>query len=365
MRGDGRVFQPTKDRKPLGVWYYEIHFEGRRKRGRGYRTRAEALAALKQERKRKARGEFVSPEVERLTVGEILDAYLEDLRSRGAKSVASVACRINRLKEAMGFRRALDLRTGDVEEYRKARVSAGLDKATVDREIEVARAAFRSALKRERLPKIPYFPMFGTDNVRSGFYTPEQTEAIIAAMPDDATKEIVRFVSLSGWRIGEVLPLRWESVDVKARQVHLGTTKNGRPRTLTLTGELLNLIERRWRAREYRKARGSALSAYVFHRRGGRPVSYSGYRRAFVKASADAGIAGRWTHDFRRSVARDLRRLGISETVCMSVTGHETPSMFRRYAGIIDPREQEAALAAREVLLADEKTERSVSPFGR
>jgi integrase len=270
---------------------------------------------------------------------------------------------VNRLKESLGFRRAVDLRTGDVEDYRKERVSAGLDKATVDREVEVARAAFRLALKRERLPKIPFFPMFGTDNVRSGFYTSEQTEAIFAAMPDEATREIVRFVSLTGWRIGEVLPLRWEAVDVKARQVHLGTSKNGRPRTLALTGELLSLIERRWRAREYRTRRGSALSAYVFHRRGGRPVSYSGYRRAFVKACAGTGVAGRWTHDFRRSVARDLGRLGVSETVCMSVTGHETPSMFRRYAGIIDPREQEAALTAREALLIEEKE--NIAPFGR
>ncbi|MGH9388765.1 MAG: tyrosine-type recombinase/integrase, partial [Vicinamibacteria bacterium] len=244
-RGDGRVFQPRKDGKALGVWYYEIHFDGRRKRGRGYRTRAEALAALKEERKRKSRGEFVPSEIERLTVAEILDAYLEDLRSRGAKSVASVVCRVNRLKEALGFRRAVDLRAADVEEYRKARVSAGLNKATVDREVEVARAAFRVALKRERLPKVPFFPMFGADNVRSGFYTSEQTDAIVAAMPDQATKEIVRFVSLTGWRIGEVLPLRWESVDAKTRQLHLGTTKNGRPRTLALTGELLNLIERR------------------------------------------------------------------------------------------------------------------------
>jgi hypothetical protein len=49
----------------------------------------------------------------------------------------------------------------------------------------------------------------------------------------------------------------------------------------------------------------------------------------------------------------------------MSVTGHETPSMFRRYAGIIDPKEQEAALAAREVLLAEEKAQSNVAPFTR
>jgi integrase len=211
-------------------------------------------------------------------------------------------------------------------------------------------------LKREQLPKIPHFPMFGADNVRQGFFDSEQTEAIVRSMPDEVCREIVRFVSLTGWRIGEVLALRWESVDVKTGQVRLGVTKNGRPRALALTGDLLDLIERRWRAREYRTRLGSALSTFVFHRRRGRPISYSAYRAAFVQACAAAGVADRTTHDFRRTVARDLRRLGVDETTCMSITGHVSPIMFRRYAGIIDPSEQQAALAAREALLERERS---------
>src|SRR6185436_20399328 len=98
--------------------------------------------------------------------------------------------------------------------------------------------------------------------VRQGFFDSEQTEAIVRSISDEVCREIVRFVSLTGWRIGEVLALRWESVDMKARQVRLGVTKNGRPRTLALTGGLLDLIERRWRAREYQTRVGSALSTF-------------------------------------------------------------------------------------------------------
>jgi integrase len=340
----------------LAVWYAEIFFDGKRKRLRGFRTRRAAEDALKQERKRKARGEFVPPESERLTVGDVLDSYLVDLKDRGKKSIPSTACRVKRLNEAIGYCRAMDLRTAHLDDYRKERIAAGVDRATVDREIEVARAAFRVALKRERLPKIPYFPMYGADNVRQGFFAAEQTEAIIKALPDEALREIVRFVSLTGWRIAEVLGLRWESVDVKSREIRLGVTKNGRPRTLALTGVLLNLIERRWRTREYRTHATSALSAFVFHRRRGRPVSYSAYRKAFLVACSVARVPNLTTHDFRRTVARDLRRLGVDETTCMSVTGHVSPIMFRRYSGIIDSSEQVAALAAREALLERERS---------
>ena len=46
--------------------------------------------------------------------------------------------------------------------------------------------------------------------------------------------------------------------------------------------------------------------------------------------------------DTRRSVARDLRRAGVSEADAMRVTGHRTPSMFRRYSITTDDDVAEA-----------------------
>jgi integrase len=354
MHGDGRVFRPTRDGKRLNVWYYEIGFRGRSKVGTGFRTRALALAALKEERKRKARGEFIAPEHERLTVGEILDSYLGDLRDRGKKSLPSVESRVGLLKESLGFRRAKDLATDHVEAYREDRLAAGRDRATIDREVEVLRAAFRLAGKRGRVERVPYFPMFNVDNVRQGFFEPGQTEAIEAELPP-VLAEVVRFVSLSGWRIGEVLPLRWEQVDRNAREIRLSDSKNGKPRTLALRGLLWELVERCWKRREYSTRTSPALSAYLFHRRRGRPVSYSSYRKEFAAACARANVTDRTTHDFRRTVARDLRNAGVSETVAMSITGHETAEIFRRYS-IVDTRDQEVALAAREALLESQES---------
>jgi integrase len=65
----------------------------------------------------------------------------------------------------------------------------------------------------------------------------------VAELPEPIN-DIARFGYLSGWRRGEIVPLRWDSVDRSAREVRLRTSKNGLGRVLPLEGELWTLIER-------------------------------------------------------------------------------------------------------------------------
>jgi hypothetical protein len=56
---------------------------------------------------------------------------------------------------------------------------------------------------------------------------------------------------------------------------------------------------------------------------------------------------GLYRHDFRRSAARELRKLGVSESTIMDIAGWRTSSMFKRYA-ISDPRDIRAAIEKRQ-----------------
>jgi integrase len=65
---------------------------------------------------------------------------------------------------------------------------------------------------------------------------------------------------------------------------------------------------------------------------------------------------GRLFHDLRRSAVRDLIRAGVSAHVAMSISGHKTDSMLRRY-DIVDTRDQRAALERRAEYLKTVRSE--------
>ena len=74
----------------------------------------------------------------------------------------------------------------------------------------------------------------------------------------------------------------------------------------------------------------------VFTRDDGKPVR--DFRKSWHAICERARVPGLMVHDLRRTGARNLRRLGIAESVAMKVTGHKTPSIFKRY-DITDERD--------------------------
>jgi len=76
------------------------------------------------------------------------------------------------------------------------------------------------------------------------------------------------------------------------------------------------------------KAQGR-ICGWVFHRNG-RPIK--SFRKAWQDACEAAGVPDRIPHDLRRTAVRNLERAGVSRSVAMQLTGHETESVYRRYA---------------------------------
>jgi integrase len=144
---------------------------------------------------------------------------------------------------------------------------------------------------------------------------------------------VVEFAYLTGWRIGEILPLTWAQVDFRAGTIRLepGTTKNdeGRVFPFRVLPALAALVKRQ-RERTTQVERDlNQIVPLVFHRRGKRIKSF---RTAWNNACKKAGLRGRLVHDLRRTAVRNLERAGVPRSVAMKLTGHKTESVYRRYA---------------------------------
>lgn len=128
-----------------------------------------------------------------------------------------------------------------------------------------------------------------------------------------------------------MLALTVDRVDLDRGTVRLdvGTTKSGKPRTFILTTELRRVLEAQVESIERLKQQG-IITPWIFHRADGSQIK--DMRKAFKAACEKAGVTGRLFHDFRRTAVRSLERAGVARSSAMAMVGHETESIYRRYA---------------------------------
>jgi integrase len=351
-RGDGRVYQRGSR------WWIEYWNRGEQFRESAGKDEATAQKKLRARLKEIAGDKFIGPREERVSVGELIDDLMTHLRTKGAKAVASFESHLKPVRAFFSKTRAMDVTTALAERFIEDRLAEGKARATVNRETGALRQALHLAARRKppKITRVPYIPSLNEDNARQGFVEPATFEAIASRLPEPVG-DIARFAYLSGWRKGEVMPLRWDAVDRRAREARLRTSKNGRPRTLPLTGALWEVIERRWQAREYATVDGvAALSEYVFHAGEGRAIV--DFKRSWATACRAAGVPGLLFHDLRRSAVRNMIRAGVPQSVAMRISGHRTAAMFLRY-DITSDEDKRDALAKTE---ARNATQAATSP---
>lgn len=177
------------------------------------------------------------------------------------------------MMRALGERAATELTTRGVAEYLRSLDKSGASPRTVNKHRQVISAVFNFGM-REDTYRLPGNPASGTNKRREpppavlDFYEPGEVEAIARAAAagahrevtklrlDDAERaararedlqdaELFRIAAYTGLRLGELLALRWDDVDLTARRlvVHRalsdrleGPTKSWQARFLPIRG---------------------------------------------------------------------------------------------------------------------------------
>ncbi len=354
MRGFGRIYRRR------ATWWLEYWHRGRQFRessGSVRETDAERL--LKRRLQEIGRGRFIGPTEERVLFTELLDGLLGDYKLNGRRSLGTVQYYVAALRSAFSGERAIDVTEDRISRYTTARLAEGYAPATVNRELAALRRAFRLAVRQKRLSTAPVVTLLAEHNVRQGFVEPATFEAVVAHLPA-VLADLARFAYLTGWRKSEVTTLAWTDVDrarglVALRREH---SKNEEPRLLPLTPALAAIVERRWQARTVAcPDRTTRLADLVFHRVGA-PIK--AFRAAWASACIAAGVPGVLFHDLRRSAVRNFERAGVTQAVAMKLSGHKTPSIYRRYR-IVDETDLREALAKTEAAVANDQARTVVS----
>jgi integrase len=302
----------------------------------------QARRVLKDWQRARDRGEL-APRGLRESVSDALDSYLAHYRLRGGPSARTLTRYANTIRAALGRVKIAAVTAPQLRAYAEQRLAAGYAPATVrDGELAVLRAALRLAHREGKLRAVPPFPQLTVDNARQGFVEPPEAERIIAHL-EQPYQDAALFSYVAARRANEVLRLSWAQVDRAAHEIRWGRTKNGRPLTLPLVGQLAEVVERRWAARVV----GQWVSPWVFFVSHLGPLGYSTYRAHFVAAARAVGLAGIRPHDFRRSGVRNMIRAGVSQAVAQSISGHRSAAVFARY-DITSTTDQRQALGAVE-----------------
>ncbi len=257
------------------------------------------------------------------TVGDHLARLYQDWQMQGRKSIGTMTSHARPIEAYFAKRVASSVKPDDLRGYVALRQKAGKANGTINRELSVLRTALMLAYDVEELDRIPKFPTLKEENVRQGVYTRDEVTRLMAELPAHY-QPVVMYGYLTGRRKGEMLQLRWDDVDLKARTITVrqSTTKTGAPDTIPLEGELLELLLDLW---EHTQKKGCP---WVFHRNG-QPIE--DFRRTFDRAAPRAGLEGKLFHDLRRSMATDATEAGVDQATIMRLTGHKTTTVFQRY----------------------------------
>ena len=398
--GEGTLIAPRPEVSRF--WAVQLWENGRQiRRSTKSETKSGAIAFL-DELKRQQRTGIFTAESSKLCYGDIRQLFVQD---RAEQNRHSPERDVRRLDEFFGWSetssgwRVNRITVDAINQFKTKRAAVHATPATINRSLAALHRMFKLAVEQQKLSvqQVPLIKLLAEPTQpRSGFLEFADYERLLSRLPE-YLHPVVAFGYYTGVRLGAILALRWEWVDLNEDHPCVnfppGIIKNRKPLRVPLnigglpemlekirqknaTAELVFLAPDGMAIVDFRKAWRAAciaasLETELFERRvkshfskGDGCCSFCDdpQVRKFVKP-APGKYFGLIFHDLRRTAARDLVRAGVPETVAMKVTGHRTRSIFDRY-NIASAEDVEQAMEARQRYIETQKRQ-ARQPRGR
>jgi integrase len=329
---------------------YYIKEGGIRKRKRhrlGFIPLIQAKKILAQNMVELLNGKFLAGERPRITFAEAADSFLVYSRSR-KKSHRNDPPIVERFKAFFGNRHLESLNSDLVEAYLNQRRQEGqlnhkgkdISGTSLNKDITclktiVNRALMNGLIDRNPIRGVKKFKEIPRDRT----LTAEEFQKLLDAC-SPRMRSIVLVGYSTGMRRGEILRLKWEQVDLKNRFIVLEAleTKTMERREIPLSETLVGILKNVPR---------TLGSPYIFTYMGN-PIRSLAW--TFKRACKRAGIPNFRFHDLRHCAVTNFRKAGVSDSVTMSITGHKTHAVFKRYDRV-DREDRQGAIQKVENLI--------------
>jgi excisionase family DNA binding protein len=261
---------------------------------------------------------------ERISFTQFSETYLETYAKINKRSWNTDVSYVATMKSEFRTLYLDEIGPLQIENYKAYRLKQGVKQSTVNRCLAILRKMFTLAvewgyLEKESIPKIKFFPE--KDNRKERILAPDE-ERLLLESSYPTLRSIITVALHSGMRLGEILGLRWNQVDLKSGMIRVERTKSGRTRLIEANTPLLRELTR------LRSLDGK--SPYVFpNPETGKPLRT--VKTAFVAACRRAGIVGLRFHDLRHTFASRLNAAGVDPITIMELLGHSSLKMTERY----------------------------------
>ncbi len=228
-----------------------------------------------------------------------------------------------------------------IEELKAHLQATGIKNRTVNNHLNTLSACLRYAFDVEALQVLPKVRRLKEAVCRYDSITADEAVQLLAGTHDDLTRAMILAALSTGMRIGEVLGLSWDDVDLARGSIRvwrarvgkvLGTPKNNKERSIPLS----SVLDRALAALE--RGRG-----FVFVRNGV-PVSYASARYRLSIACRDAGLRHIHWHMFRHTFCSELLDRNAPIRTVQTLMGHSTVKLTEHYSHV-RPESQRAAIA--------------------
>jgi len=270
------------------------------------------------------RGIYVSRyEAEHITFSELVHRYQKEVTPT-KKSASREISRLKCLEKFFGEVALTRINSEMVARFRDERLSLNLSGATVIKDLNTLSHIIDTAIKEWgfyvtqnpvkniRKPRV--------NNSRSRRLSYEEEIILLAKCREHSSmmESLVIIASETAMRLGEIINLKWNDINIVHRIAVIHESKNGEMRKIPLSNTSINALKCLTKRLESDKVFWKWKSVSSFQ---------SSWQRVVLKS----GIENFRFHDLRHEATSKLFEMNLNMMEVSTITGHKTLQMLKRY----------------------------------